>query len=191
MLLLQSDKPQLKTDKGVISAQEALTLENCGHSERLLILAQWAQEYFLLHHDFEQAAFHHDVGKLFLPRLDRLGRKLEEDERIILQSHVMLSWQYAVQMGFGEGVTQTILLHHERWDGKGYVLGRKKEEIPLSARVLSVLDAYDAMRVGRAYQGALSPEEARREIRQGAGTQFDPQVAEMFLEYLEVEWPDC
>lgn len=191
MLLLQNDKPQLKTDTGLISAQEALTLENCGHSERLLTLARWAQEHFSLHHDFEQAAYFHDVGKLFLPRLDRLERKLEAHERVIVQSHVTLSWQYAVQMGFGEGVIQTVLLHHERWDGKGYILGRKKEEIPLSARVLSVLDAYDAMRVGRAYQGALSPEEARREIRRGAGTQFDPQVAEMFLEYLEVEWPDC
>lgn len=168
-----------------------ITLDACGHSSRLMGLAAWAAARFGLGADFLEAARIHDVGKLYLPRYDLLHRPLTAQERVVFQSHVTLSWQYAVEHRYSRMVQDVALMHHERWDGKGYILGREKEEIPLAARVMAVLDAYDTMRSGRPYREALSPVEARREIRQGAGTQFDPQIAGLFLEYLEVEWPDC
>lgn len=168
-----------------------ITLDACGHSSRLMGLAAWAAARFGLGADFLEAARIHDVGKLYLPRYDLLDRPLTAQERVVMQSHVTLSWQYAVEHRYSRMVQDVALMHHERWDGKGYILGREKEEIPLAARVMAVLDAYDTMRSGRPYREALSPVEARREIRQGAGTQFDPQIAGLFLEYLEVEWPDC
>lgn len=168
-----------------------ITLDACGHSSRLMGLAAWAAARFGLGADFLEAARIHDVGKLYLPRYDLLHRPLTAQERVVFQSHVTLSWQYAVEHRYSRMVQDVALMHHERWDGQGYILGRGKEEIPLAARVMAVLDAYDAMRSGRPYREALSPVEARREIRQGAGTQFDPQIAGLFLEYLEVEWPDC
>lgn len=181
----------LRTGRGYIIPQGEITLENCGHSERLLWLASWAATHFGLGAEFVDAARVHDAGKLYLPRYDLLKRPLDEFEREMLRFHVLGSWEYAQAAGYGQMVQDVALMHHERWDGKGYILGREKEEIPLAARVMAVLDAYDAMRMGRPYREAMSPKEARREIRRGAGTQFDPQVAEMFLEYLEVEWPDC
>ncbi|ADD27301.1 MULTISPECIES: HD-GYP domain-containing protein [Meiothermus] len=181
----------LQTGRGYIIPQGEITLENCGHSERLLWLASWAATRFGLWGEFVDAAQIHDAGKLYLPRYDLLRRPLKASELEVLRSHVALSWQHASKNGYSRTAQDVALMHHERWDGKGYILGRGKEEIPLSARVMAVLDAYDAMRSGRPYREALSPVEARREIRQGAGTQFDPQIAGLFLEYLEVEWPDC
>ena len=74
--------------------------------------------------------------------------------------------------------------HHERWDGKGYPEGLKGEEIPLLSRILSIVDAYDAMRSNRPYRAPISFEEALEEIIKNAGTQFDPQIARIFVEYV-------
>ncbi|NLG85864.1 MAG: HD domain-containing protein, partial [Firmicutes bacterium] len=74
-----------------------------------------------------------------------------------------------------------ILCHHERWDGQGYPLGLKEEEIPLECRILALADAYDAMTSDRPYRKAMSQRNALAEIKRGAGTQFDPQLAEEFV----------
>jgi putative two-component system response regulator len=71
--------------------------------------------------------------------------------------------------------------HHERWDGKGYPCGLRGQEIPLSARIVSVADVYDALTSKRVYKDAFGHEEAVRIIREGAGTQFDPRLVEAFL----------
>jgi HD-GYP domain-containing protein (c-di-GMP phosphodiesterase class II) len=75
-----------------------------------------------------------------------------------------------------------VFMHHERWDGNGYPLGLKAQDIPLFARIISVADTYDAMTSDRAYRKALPHEVAAREIRDCAGSQFDPDVAGNFLE---------
>jgi HD-GYP domain-containing protein (c-di-GMP phosphodiesterase class II) len=172
-------------------------LEGCGHSERLLVLADWAARRFGLGKGFVDGARLHDVGKLFLPRYDLLKRPLNELEKSVLRLHVLKSWEYVEAAGYGRVVQEVALLHHqvtgkagmrfahplERWDGKGY-FGLAGEAIPLSARVMAVLDAYDAMRSQRPYREARGHEEAWAEIRRMAGSQFDPQV-------VGVEWPDC
>ncbi len=78
-------------------------------------------------------------------------------------------------------IAESILSHHERWDGTGYPRGLAGDRIPLAARVLTVADAFDAMTSDRPYRKALSAEEALSELERNAGTQFDPAVAEAFV----------
>jgi energy-coupling factor transport system substrate-specific component len=73
------------------------------------------------------------------------------------------------------------LWHHERWDGTGYPDGLKGTEIPLHARVVAIADSYDAMRSRRVYSGEMDPDEIRRELEAGRGTQFDPDCLDAFL----------
>ncbi len=75
-----------------------------------------------------------------------------------------------------------VLYHHERWDGTGYPSGKSGEEIPVEARVLAIADAFDAMTSDRPYRRALTREEALAEVERCAGTQFDPEIARVFLE---------
>jgi len=86
-------------------------------------------------------------------------------------------------------IADDVLEHQERWDGKGYPRGLKGEEISLCARIIAVADAYAAMTANRAYEKSLSEEEATNEIRRCSGTQFDPTIAQIFIEkVLEKEW---
>jgi len=78
-----------------------------------------------------------------------------------------------------------VLEHHERWDGKGYPAGKKGEEIAPEARIISVADAYDAMTSFRPYRCSLGREEALEQIRDNAGSQFDPAVAEVFIKLMQ------
>jgi HD-GYP domain-containing protein (c-di-GMP phosphodiesterase class II) len=79
-------------------------------------------------------------------------------------------------------LADAILSHHEHFNGRGYPRGRKREEIPLIARLLSVVDAYDAMTNDRPYKKAISSELARDELRRLSGSQFDPQIVEIFID---------
>jgi len=88
------------------------------------------------------------------------------------------------QIGFLDDLTPIILYHHERYDGKGYPSKLKKEKIPLGARILSVVDAYESMVSDRPYRKALSSKKIRQELLEGAGTQFDPNIVKVFLKVL-------
>jgi len=78
-------------------------------------------------------------------------------------------------------VAEFILLHHERWDGTGYPKGLKGEEIPLLCRILAIADAYDVMIHGRVYKAACNCESALVELKKNAGTQFDPEIVDLFI----------
>jgi len=78
-------------------------------------------------------------------------------------------------------IAKYILCHHERWDGKGYPQGLIGEKMPLLSRILAVVDAFDAMTNDRSYRVAMTKEEAIEEIRRGSGTQFDPDITQLFL----------
>lgn len=82
-------------------------------------------------------------------------------------------------------VNDLILIHHERWDGNGYPGFLKKDEIPLAVRIFSIADAYEAMVNDRPYKKKLSHEEALEEIKNKAGSQFDPELAEVFVDLME------
>ena len=127
----------------------------------------------------------HDIGKIAVP-LEILNKpgKLTDAEWAVLRSHAEKSYQIAIASKELKPIADYIRYHHERWDGKGYPAKLAGEDIPVLSRIISIVDAYDAMVNDRCYRKALSPEYAMNEIRVNAGTQFDPNMAEAFLTLL-------
>lgn len=128
----------------------------------------------------------HDLGKVGIP--DRIlfkPGKLTEEEWAIMKLHPEKGYRIAVSSPDLSTVADLILKHHERWDGKGYPLGLERTEIPIECRILSIVDAYDAMTNDRPYCKARSHSEALKEIERCAGTQFDPKIVEEFLKMLQ------
>ena len=124
----------------------------------------------------------HDLGKVGIP--DKILFKegpLTEEEWKIMRQHSEKGYRIAVSSPDLSGIAQLILKHHERWDGKGYPLGISGMEIPLECRILSIVDAYDAMTNDRPYCKAKSKEQALAEIQRCSGTQFDPELTELFI----------
>lgn len=125
----------------------------------------------------------HDVGKIGIPEsiLAKPG-PLTADETAIMRTHPLIGVQIVGPMRrvLDEVTIEVIRHHHERFDGDGYPDGRKGEDIPLSARIFAVVDAYDAMTTDRSYRQALSAAEAIERLTLGAGTQFDPDVVKEF-----------
>lgn len=130
----------------------------------------------------------HDIGKIGIP-LEILNKpgKLADTEWEVLRTHPEKGYQIAMAADELSTIADMILYHHERWDGRGYPRGLKGEEIPVLSRIIALVDAYDAMVNDRCYRKALTPEQAQREIRDNAGTQFDPRLAEEFLKLLADE----
>lgn len=164
------------------------------HSRRVSELCERiGQAYDLDPYDIDTlkiAADLHDIGKMYVDTLIlNKEDRLSEYEWVEIKKHPDNGYQMLrTTIDFGI-IASYVLSHHERWDGKGYPRGLKGEEIDWRARVISVADSYDAMTSDRPYRKALSPEIAADEIRQGAGTQFDPEVARAFIEdVLGLEW---
>lgn len=131
----------------------------------------------------------HDIGKIAIP-LEILNKpgKLNDEEWVMMQSHAEKGYQIAVATNELKPLAKMILAHHERWDGRGYPNRLKGEEIPVLSRIISIVDAYDAMVNDRCYRAGMPPEKAMQEIRDCAGTQFDPYLAQEFLALLD-EYP--
>jgi len=130
----------------------------------------------------------HDLGKIGIPDsiLFKEG-KLSEEEWQIMKRHPEIGYRIASSSLDLAPVAPLILRHHERWDGSGYPLGLKGEEIPIECRILSLVDAYDAMTNDRPYSKAKSKKEALEELQKFAGKQFDPMLVEKFRELLLLE----
>lgn len=128
----------------------------------------------------------HDVGMSQIDRsvLNEPGR-LDEKAWAEVALHPIRSAEIVKPIEFQEQVTEIIMAHHERMDGRGYPRGLKGEQIPIGARIIAALDAYESMTVGRPYRHAMSHEEAMRELRQCAGTQFDVKVVDAFAQLYE------
>ena len=127
----------------------------------------------------------HDIGKVGIP-LEILNKpgKLADQEWAVLRTHPDKGYKIAMSSDELKPIADMIRYHHERWDGRGYPAGLKGEAIPVLSRIIAIVDAYDAMVNDRAYRKALTPERAQQEIRENAGTQFDPVLAEEFLRLL-------
>ncbi len=130
----------------------------------------------------------HDIGKINIPEttLTKEG-SLTDEEWEIIKTHPEVGYRITRASEEYAHVSEDILAHHERWDGRGYPRGLKEKEIPLLARITAIVDAYDVMSNGRPYKEPLSQEEIITEIRRCAGTQFDPELVEIFLAVLETE----
>jgi len=137
--------------------------------------------------DVRIASLLHDVGKLGVPDdvLNKDGVYTDEDQRMI-RGHAAMGYAIVQKSPHLRSMLPGILYHHERWDGHGYPNCLKGEEIPLIARIIGIADAYHAMMVTRPHARAMSPAEAREELRQCAGTQFDPAMVEAFIKMLEI-----
>lgn len=127
----------------------------------------------------------HDIGKISIPEtiLNKTG-KLEDGEYRIMKDHVNSSIEMIRHLPEMDYLIPAVLGHHERWDGKGYPRGIAGEEIPISARCLAIADVFDAMTTDRPYRKGLPLEYALEEIRKGAGTQFDPSLAKIFIQLI-------
>ncbi len=131
----------------------------------------------------------HDIGKVKVSR-QVVGKPgaLTVDEQDEIRRHPYAGAQLVIPLRSARHALPYVLFHHERWDGAGYPAGLKGRSIPVEARILAVADAFDAMISPRPYRCALSHEHALAEIGRGAGTQFDPVVAELFLETWADGW---
>lgn len=138
--------------------------------------------------DLSLLALLHDIGKLGVPDhiLLKPG-KLNAEEWEIMKQHSIKGYSIAAAMPELISIAQAILYHHERWDGMGYPYGLHGEQTPLLSRIIAVVDAFDVMTHDRCYHRAISAKAALQEIKRCSGTQFDPAIAQVFIEMKQEE----
>jgi HD-GYP domain-containing protein (c-di-GMP phosphodiesterase class II) len=161
-----------------------------GHSSRVTALAEcialrlgWSESQLGV---LRLGGRLHDVGKIGVARhILRKPGPLDPEERRQMEAHPGLGARLAASITSVAHAAPSILCHHERWDGCGYPHGRSRNEIPIEARIVAVADAFDAMTSLRPYRRPFSEARALVEIAECAGSQFDPMVAEAFVEVFE------
>lgn len=141
--------------------------------------------------NIEVAALLHDIGKMGIP--DSILKKpdrLTSDEYEMMKKHPEFGWRAVRLFPHLERASLFILHHHESFDGRGYPGGLRETEIPIAARIVSVIDTFDAMVSSRPYRHGLPFEEAMRRLILASGTQFDPTVVQCFAQIAEAEVSD-
>ncbi|MUK87502.1 HD domain-containing protein [Ornithinibacillus sp. L9] len=174
--------------KGVIATLELKDPYTRGHSERVAYYAmslakatgKFKEEQLK---NFYYTCLLHDIGKINIPDaiLTKPGRLTDEEFELVKQ-HPTVGAKSVQDVEGISGYIDIIYHHHERWDGNGYPDGLKGKEISLLARITTIADSFDAMTSSRSYRSALSLEEAYKRIIEGKGTQFDPQLVDLFIE---------
>ena len=173
-----------------VDSKDAYTAE---HSDRARVKARRvAQEMGLpdpMVRHVEYAALLHDIGKIGIDEAILLKPgKLTPEEYEEMKRHPIIGHQILAPVKYLGPVAQMVLYHQEWFDGRGYPEGLKGEQIPLGARIVACLDAWDAMTSDRPYRKALGRDIALKELMKGAGTQFDPKVVETFMRLEKSEW---
>lgn len=135
--------------------------------------------------ELETAGILHDIGKIAINSnvLNKPG-KLTDFEYEEIKRHSEIGYQIVKSVDKYSNLANYILSHHERWDGKGYPQGLKGKEIPVISRIITIADAFEAMIADRPYKKSLSKEDAIQELKRCAGTQFDPDIVSLCVEYL-------
>ena len=176
-----------KTIKSIAYALDAKDQYTHGHSLRVtlysLALAKALKLSDELLEEIETTGLLHDIGKIAIPEKILLKPgKLTQEEYEIIKTHPELGERLIQGIEKLKLISNWLKSHHERYDGKGYPDGLVGEEIPVSSRIIAIADTYDAMTSTRSYRAALSHQEAIDEIRKCSGSQFDPKLAELFIE---------
>ena len=182
----------LKAIEALIAALEAKDSYTSGHSRRVAHYARMMGEKMGLssaqHFVLELASILHDIGKIGMP--DSILKKttsLQEIEYKTAKEHPVIGSNIVAKIDELKEVAAIIRHHHERFDGSGYPDGLGGGVIPLLSRVLTIVDAYESIVSQRVYSNALSKQEALKEIRRHAGSQFDPDLVALFVELMQDE----
>jgi HD-GYP domain-containing protein (c-di-GMP phosphodiesterase class II) len=133
----------------------------------------------------------HDIGKIGVPdAILRKPAKLTDEEWVRMREHPLHGQQILRDIKFLEGAARVVAQHHEKWDGSGYPLGLKGEEIDICARIFAVADAFDAITSDRVYRKGRPYEAATQELDEWVGRQFDPKVVEAFHRVPRDDWDE-
>lgn len=186
--LVQDEMREIMSLVLSVEEKDPLTEGHCTRLERLSVttgerLRLDPQQLI----DLSFGAYLHDIGKVKVP--DAILKKegsLTDTEWEEMKRHPDYGADMLREKDFLGSAADIVRAHHERFDGTGYPRGLKGDDIPIGARVVAVVDAYDAITSVRPYKKAAAKEEAIRKLRKNAGTQFDPQVVQAFLEVLKV-----
>jgi putative nucleotidyltransferase with HDIG domain len=183
------------TLRALTAALETRDAETHGHSERVVNFSlRLGHEMGLDKEQLRSLEFGsllHDIGKIGVP--DAILRKpaaLDEAEWMKMREHPLHGQKILRGIEFLEGAARVVAQHHEKWDGSGYPLGLRAEQIDLNARIFAVADAFDAMISDRVYRRGRSYEEAAAELDAFAGRQFDSQVVAAFHRVPRAEWDE-
>jgi HD-GYP domain-containing protein (c-di-GMP phosphodiesterase class II) len=180
------------TIDGWSRALELRDRETKGHAQRVtMVMLRLARrmnfdEMELIH--IRRGAILHDVGKMAIPDSILLkGTALTDSERAIIQQHPRYAYEMLSSIPYLRQALDIPLYHHEKWDGSGYPDGLQGEQIPLSARLFSVVDVFDAITSDRPYRQAWSKEKALEYVRDQSGKHFDPNVVGEFMKIIDEE----
>ena len=190
--LRESKEAKLLMIKSLKSRLEKITYETNTHYERLKKLCMlMAEALGLSQHEKDELTLlceFHDIGKIGVSKniLQKQG-SLNSEEWENVRRHSEIGYYIAKEFKDASPVDELILIHHERWDGKGYPGLMKEEEIPIVARIFAIADAYDVMVNDRPYKMIMSNSQALNEIKDKSGSQFDPIIAEMFIKIMEIQ----
>lgn len=188
--ITEASRVHLATVEALATAIDARDQLGFGHVSRTQIYAVGIGKILNLSDNQLQAlntgALLHDIGKLAVPDniLNKPGR-LTPAEMEKIKIHAAVGAAILEKVDYSYPVVPTVKYHHEAWDGSGYPEGLKGENIPLTARILAVADSFDTLRGARPYRAAVSRDEARRFLINGAGTQFDRNIVDVFLRNLQ------
>ena len=183
------------TLKALTAALETRDSETHGHSERVVSYSlRLGREYGLNSEQMKSLEFGsllHDIGKIGVPdSILRKPAKLTEEEWVRMREHPVHGQQILRGIEFLQGAARVVAQHHEQWDGSGYPLGLRAEEIDICARIFAVADAFDAITSDRVYRRGKTYEAASQELDDWAGRQFDPKVVEAFHRVAKEDWEE-
>jgi putative nucleotidyltransferase with HDIG domain len=192
--LLQKHKKELSEQaiKTLLRALDAKDNYTYGHSLRVAYYAlSLGREYGLSEselYDLEVAALFHDIGKIGVPDSVLLKpSRLEDDEFLKMKRHPSMSWEILQDFTIFQTAAIQAKHHHERYDGRGYPDNLKAEDIPLYSRIILIADTFDAMTSTRPYRKGLPYEVAFAELKEFAGSQFDPMLVPLFISAMSKE----
>ncbi|MEI6214170.1 MAG: HD domain-containing phosphohydrolase [Desulfuromonadales bacterium] len=184
------------TLSALVKALDAREKEVGSHSERVMKYTVLIAEKMGIRdralEELGKGALLHDIGKIGISDTILLKPgQLDDNEWIEMRRHPQVGYAILSEIKFLKAPAEIILSHHERYDGNGYPKQLKGEQIPVGARIFSLVDTLDAMTSDRPYRRALPFDAVSKEVIKHRGSQFDPSIADLFLSISRNEWEDC